>query len=73
MALAGALACQRDSYLKEVGCVCVSLSKRQLSKAGRVCLCVTVGFAKIPHLPEFPILLDLFHIKINDDSCGFLI
>ena len=38
-----------------------------------MCLCVTVGFAKIPHLPEFPILLDLFHIKIIDDSCGFLI
>ena len=72
MALAGALACQRDSYLKEVGCVCVSLSKRQLSKRGRVCLCVTVGFAKIPHLRNFQyILLDLFHIKINDDSCGF--
>ena len=27
---------------------------------------------KIPHLPEFPILLDLFHIKINDDSCSLL-
>ena len=26
----------------------------------------------MPHLPEFLILLDLFYIKMNDDSCGLL-
>ena len=41
---------------------------------------LNVGFVKILHLPEFPMLLDLlssdaylmFHIKINDDSCDLL-
>ena len=40
---------------------------------------IIVGFVKIPHLKEFPMLLNLlsdaylmFHININDDSCDLL-
>ena len=40
----------------------------------------TCRICKIPHLPEFPMLLNLLssdtylmiHIKINDDSCDLL-
>ena len=32
----------------------------------------TVRFCKIPHLSEFHMLLNLFHIKISDDSCDLL-
>ena len=51
--------CQRDSYLKEVGCVCVSLPKRQLSKRGRVCLCIVRIIAQHGLSNAKPSIVDL--------------
>ena len=42
-------------------------SKRLVMMSASLC-----RVCKILHLPEFPMLLDLFHIKINYDSCDLL-
>ena len=38
--------------MKEVRCVCMSLSKRELPEGGRVCLCVSLLKRQLPSVPR---------------------